>query len=287
MENLSGVLCESCDSQMKKWNIEKRTALFTCPKCGHITRFVDPEDGNLRKHAWGGDALFDKIRAWLTFRKINKTINPENDDKILEIGFGSGRLLVKFGNKGCFTHGADADYLEAALLPPLKNNKNIFRQKIETIDFPKNYFDMIYAIHVIEHIDYPKLVFQKCFESLKPGGSIFFITPNAESYGLKIFKSAWWNLEDPTHVRFFSKVSISKMLNDSGFREVKVEKPIWDSLTLEVNSLMRVFKKDNSKHGVMSGIFVKITDAFLFPLFLGARILVPKLSPSIVIIAKK
>ena len=103
---------------------------------------------------------------------------------------------------------------------------------------------------------------------------------------LKIFKDKWWNLEDPTHIRFFSKQSVTIMLEKAGFTDVKVSIPRWDSLTIEANSVMRHFSK-SSQHGVLSGKLGLLAILALFPFFLLLRFPWRKISPSIEITATK
>ena len=113
--------------------------------------------------------------------------------------------------------------------------------------------------------------------SLRQGGVFYCITPNAQSYGLSLFGQSWWNLEDPTHYRFFSRRSLTVALSQAGFHTVRTNIVTEDSLTLEVNSALRVLHTPGTKTiGIMLTPF-----AFL------ARLCIPTLSPSIEAIAVK
>jgi SAM-dependent methyltransferase len=60
---------------------------------------------------------------------------------------------------------------------------------------------------LVEHLDDPAAVFRTCHRALRPGGILYLVTPNAGSGGLRVFGESWWNLEDPTQVRFFTPPS--------------------------------------------------------------------------------
>jgi hypothetical protein len=94
-------------------------------------------------------------------------------------------------------------------------------------------------------------------------------------------RTAWWNLEDPTHLNFFSGRSLTKMLEKAGFHDVRVEIPILDSLTIEANSAVKRLFPASRRHGIMSNPLVKLLDLGLVAPTLVTRALAPRLSPSI------
>jgi len=54
---------------------------------------------------------------------------------------------------------------------------------LEEADIPENEFDCLYAIYVFEHVQNEHAFLKAAARVLKPGGSLFFITPN----GYQIF----------------------------------------------------------------------------------------------------
>ena len=280
-------ICEACGHLMLEWNISSNCTLLKCPQCFHITRGLKLCNAQAREHAWGGSELFDKIRAFLTMRILNKLLLKNKQLNVLEIGFGSGKILAKFLKKGHKVHGVEAEHLEIHIDKLLKKYGTLYLEKIENIQLPIEEFDLIYGIHVIEHLDDPAEVFMKCHDALKKEGFLYFLTPNSTSKGLTIFKDKWWNLEDPTHIRFFSPQSINIMLNRAGFRKIETRIPVWDSLTLEINSLLRFLISNSKEHGVLGKKYAKLVDAFLLPFFIVIRMFYPILSPSLEVIAWK
>jgi SAM-dependent methyltransferase len=267
----------------------KGDSLQHCSACRHIQRSLDFCQADARNHAWGGSTSYDRIRNALTFRAIKRHLNRDNpqDQQVLEIGFGAGHLLRKFIEAGYQAAGVERNMLEIQVDPLVKSQAELYTNIAEDQNIPANRFDLINGIHVIEHLDNPQAVYKSAHRLLKTGGILYLITPNAESKGLSLFKDKWWNLEDPSHIRFYSPASIRMALQEAGFRDIRVHVPRWDSLTLEVNSFMRIFHGNKGDSGVLGRPLTKFMDLLLLPLMLLLRLAYPKICPSIEIIAYK
>jgi SAM-dependent methyltransferase len=273
--------CPACATRTKWWNVGRDTLLGRCPNCGHIVRDLRYSSGPVRGHAWGGSAAFDRVRIALTMQRIRPLLPSAAGARILELGFGRGLMLRQFLDRGYAVHGIEAGMLDVEIDPVVRERATLHVGRAEDIDLPRDHFDLVYAVHVIEHLSDPQRVFDKLATALAPGGHFYFVTPNAESMGLEIFGDAWWNLEDPTHLNFFSGRSLTTMLQKAGFHDVRVEIPLLDSLTIEANSAVKRLFRASSRHGIMSNPLVKALDLGLVAPTLAARALSPRLSPSI------
>jgi SAM-dependent methyltransferase len=207
--------------------------------------------------------------------------------RILEIGFGRGMLLRRFLEEGHEVSGIDPGMLQRDLDPSLLERATLHADAAEAVELAPGSFDLIYGIHVVEHLRDPAAVFRACHAALRPGGVLYLMTPNARSDGLRLFRESWWNLEDPTHIRFFSPRSVAVMLRDAGFPVGRVRTPMWDSLTLEISSALREFVRDPGEHGILAVRGTKPIYAGLLPLAVACRMVWPRLSPSMVIVARR
>ena len=273
--------CPACATRTTWWDVGNDTLLGRCPACGHIVRDLRYSSGPVRGHAWGGSAAFDKIRIALTMQRMRPLLPSARRSRILELGFGRGLMLRQFLDAGHDVHGIEAGMLDVAIDPLVRERATLHFGHAEEIELPRDHFDLIYGVHVIEHLSDPQRVFDKLATAMAPGGRFYFVTPNAESMGLELFRDAWWNLEDPTHLNFFSGRSLTTMLGKAGFHDVRVEIPILDSLTIEANSAVKQLFPASRRHGIMSNPLVKLLDLGLVGPTLVARALVPRLSPSI------
>lgn len=273
--------CPACATRTAWWDLGKETALARCPSCGHIVRDLRYSSGPVRGHAWGGSAAFDRVRIAITMQRMRPLIPQGKRARILELGFGRGVMLRQFLDAGHEIHGIEAGMLDVDIDPLVRDRGTLHFGRAEDIDLPRDYFDLIYAVHVIEHLSDPQRVFDSLATALAPGGGFYFVTPNAESLGLELFRDTWWNLEDPTHLNFFSGRSLTRMLERAGFRDIRVDIPILDSLTIEANSAVKRLFPASRRHGVMSNPLVKLLDIGLIAPTIAARAVAPRLSPSL------
>ncbi len=110
-------------------------------------------------------------------------ISKHTDPKILDIGCGKG-----IGNVWQYTELVKEHSNELWGLDPddtLPDHQNLFTNYQNTIlenaNLPSDYFDVVYAVYVLEHIQTPTEFFQTINRILKPGGVFVFITPNTRA----------------------------------------------------------------------------------------------------------
>lgn len=92
--------------------------------------------------------------------------------------------------------------------PPLKPNVDLFAlMDVRFLGFCQP-FDLIIAKDIIEHVPHPKSAMQEFAMMLKENGKVIITVPSSQAPFL-------W--DDYTHVRPFTKKSLSQLLFDSGF----------------------------------------------------------------------
>jgi 2-polyprenyl-3-methyl-5-hydroxy-6-metoxy-1,4-benzoquinol methylase len=234
----------------------------------------------------------DRIRLALTWRRLSKHLSRLQDAAstpldVLELGYGRGVLLQKMIAAGYRVRGVERHLLRSDDSSPTITGATLYNTTAEECTLSESSYDLICAIHVVEHLTDPNTVFHKIVRALRPGGIFYCITPNAESYGLSLFRQYWWNLEDPTHYRFFSRRSLASMLCTAGFRAVQTNIVIEDSVTLEANSALRALSSGDQNHGILHTRVARAVSFALTPVMLLARLFMPRLSPSIEAIAIK
>lgn len=256
---------------------------WVCEGCEHVMLSQDRRGGRVRACAWGGDERLDRVRLALTWLRLRRML-PGEREPVLEIGHGRGLLLERVQARGYEVHGVERNLLGPTLRPRCAG-PTFHDGEIEAVDLPGTHFSLVYGIHVIEHLRDPREAFLRIARAMKPGAKAFFLTPNARSAGRTAFRDAWWNYEDPTHVRFFSPESIRRLLSDTGFERIDVRRPWLDSVTLEATSLLRRRNGTSAPHGILASRAAKLTALALVPPGLLARLIWPALRPSLAITA--
>lgn len=120
--------------------------------------------------------------------------------KVLDVGCGDKFLKEPFERKGLLYQGIDIDIIDF-------NN--------DEFPFPDNSFDLVVSLAVIEHIKNTENFLSEINRILKKGGFVFLSTPNW-CYAFKNF------YDDYTHVRPYTKKSLSKILSDFNFEDIHI-----------------------------------------------------------------
>ncbi len=157
----------------------------------------------------------DKFNRWM-FR----TIEPYCTGRVLEIGSGIGNISAFFLEQGYSIMLSDIriHYTEAlknkfSHFPNLQGAVNIdlvdpdFREKYKSMN---GYFDTVFALNVVEHIDDDKLAVQNCRFLLREGGNLIILVP---AY-MALYNQFDKNLG---HFRRYTKNSLESLISGAGF----------------------------------------------------------------------
>ena len=144
--------------------------------------------------------------------------------KVLEIGMGGGDTLVhiKKNNLAAEVTGIDIMKLTGTNQDNLLIDKTFFLDVDKVaLPFPQDYFDVIIAGDVLEHLIDPWKAIEKITAVLKPGGCFITSLPNIrDMYALYpiLFKGKFEYAErgifDKTHFRFFCKKDMIKLIEN-------------------------------------------------------------------------
>lgn len=145
---------------------------------------------------------------------------------VLDLGCGSGALgqLLLQANQ-CTCDGLTFNEAEAVHAQP--HYRRVVVADLETCDllaiFPTEHYDYIICADVLEHLRTPERVLMACQKLLKPAGQLLVSVPNASYAGLVAellqgeFRYREEGLLDSTHLRFFTRRSLSRFLTHEGW----------------------------------------------------------------------
>lgn len=100
---------------------------------------------------------------------------------VLEVGFGSGKLLRELCLKGNDVYGTDVgkDIVEKAKGNGLKNVYLVDSNE-QSMPFDDDFFDAVYCYEVFEHLTNPYKLFFEIRRILKPSNNLYFSVPTQE-----------------------------------------------------------------------------------------------------------
>ena len=153
-------------------------------------------------------------------------------DNIVEVGPGSGELIIMLSKFGCL---ATAVEHSGSLASRLLNRENIsvIEGDFKNQQLSESSYDGYLSFHVIEHeIDFKKhlAMASKC---VKANGYAIIATPNSQGWEHKLPFNLSPNY-DSSHFQLFSKKSLTLVLKDAGWDVVAVTTPSYSIAWLRV-----------------------------------------------------
>ena len=132
--------------------------------------------------------------------------------EILDIGCGQGGALELFAVLGCHAVGigiGDED-LEACRA----KNLEVFRMDQNEMSFPENYFDGVWARHVLEHSLAPLFTLTEIARVLRPKGRLYAEMPAPNT--------SCGHESNPNHYAVFGSEAWAQLLFKAGFTDVQM-----------------------------------------------------------------
>lgn len=162
--------------------------------------------------------------------------------KILEVGIGAGTDFIQWVRAGCKAYGMD---IAPDAIEHVKKRLELYGLKAEEvkvgdaekIDYPDNYFDLVYSFGVIHHTPNTKKALEEIIRVLKPGGLAkimvyhrhsllaFFFWFKHAFLKLRPWKSLnWvlWNYMESKGTKAFTKNEIKSILSQYPVTNIKI-----------------------------------------------------------------
>jgi|GEM_PF-2064800 len=203
-------------------------------------RYTKDPDGNERNLINEDEGRSEFARSEISF--LDGFLKP--DMTLLDIGCGTLAITKKYKNLPVELWGVEPDE-EAGIIGKGRADK-FFIDIIENVadDIPDNYFDVIFAFHVIEHVVEPIEFIKTINRKLKSGGLLIIATPDFDSAMARRYKDQFRLLHDPTRISLLSNDSLTTLLDDSGFRIDYKDFPYFESKWFTKDNLLKVLKSN-------------------------------------------
>ena len=193
-----------------------------------------------------GEEYFDYINDKAILQKnfarhLDEIIKYKKNGKLFEIGCAYG-FFLELAKKYFTVEGIDiakypANYAKNKL--GLNVSTGLYTEYV-----PNKKYDIFCMWDTIEHLETPEKYIEKIKSELNPGGYLFLTTGNIESLLAKIRGKKWRIIHPPTHLFYFSKRTITKLLEQYGFQVINITHPgIYRSLKQILYSLIFLNKK--------------------------------------------
>jgi 2-polyprenyl-6-hydroxyphenyl methylase/3-demethylubiquinone-9 3-methyltransferase len=179
--------------------------------------FVWDETGHSDAHRWLTPPVLSHLR-----RAGARTV--------LDLGCGNGSFTAMLREQGFEITGLDHSATGIALArkhyPKVRFDQHDLATPLP--DALHGRFDAVVSTEVIEHLLLPRKLVANAWMALRPGGVLVLTMPyhgywkNLTLALLDKFDDHWHPLRDFGHVKFFSRKTITALLQETGFGEIAV-----------------------------------------------------------------
>jgi len=232
--------------------------LSKCDSCGFVTcsnEYTNEELSQIySSNYFNGGEYLDYLSDELAVRKnsrnrlnqIQKVFGSYNPENILEIGCAYGifgdfiRSIYSNSRYVGYDIAEEAcDYGQSQF-----KIKTICQDFLE-VNTTETYTD-VFMWDVIEHLPHPEKFIQKISQQTVKGSRLFITTGDIDRLLPKIQGEKWRQIHPPSHLHYFSKKTLTLLLDKNGFEVKKVfYPPISRSVKQTWYSLFLLNKKGN------------------------------------------
>ena len=223
-------------SKIRPFIREGEWQYLRCLDCGLIFLDPQPSEGFLYSHYQDylpadpqGIESWRKLMAQV-FTKSARLIQQviPSPGRLLDIGCGYGFFLEEMAQRGWQVEGIE---ISATGLGYAQNNLglSVSDRPLPRPDWQDNCYDLITLFYVIEHLQNPLGVLREAHRLLRTGGLLLLRWPHTSPIArmLRPWAKRMNLYQAPSHLFDFSPVTIYKILDQLGFREIRTTVSGW------------------------------------------------------------
>jgi SAM-dependent methyltransferase len=140
--------------------------------------------------------------------------------RLLDLGCWVGFLLAEARERGWETLGVEPSEFASAYARE-RLGLEVLTADLFEVELPSGSFDAVVLGDVIEHLPDPGGALERIAALLRPGGVLQMALPDAGSRLARTMGARWWSVI-PTHVQYFTRQSISTLLERLGWEVLEI-----------------------------------------------------------------
>lgn len=208
-------------------------ALHSCSDCGFVTLAAHVDDLELEAlygaDYFHGDEYADYVSEGPELRRNFRErlatlarLQPENERRRLyEVGAAYGFFLDE----------ARSAYGDVAGIDIAEDAAKFARSELDLDVVADDYLataldeqvDLLCMWDTVEHLGKPRAFLEKAARDVRPGGLVALTTGDIGSANARLRGRHWRMIHPPTHLHYFSRETLGRLLDDVGFDVIHVE----------------------------------------------------------------
>jgi 2-polyprenyl-3-methyl-5-hydroxy-6-metoxy-1,4-benzoquinol methylase len=193
--------------------------IVRCERCGHMQVADFPAEPQLEEaYAEVEEAAYVDEEAGqraTAARALDRLERHRQPGRLVDLGCWVGFLVSEAGGRGWRASGVEpsrfaSEYARSTL------GLDVETGTLESADLPGGEFDAVVMADVIEHLPEPGEALDRIHALLAPDGVLMLALPDAGSRVAGVLGARWWSVL-PTHVQYFTRESLSRLLARHGF----------------------------------------------------------------------
>lgn len=208
--------------------------LQQCATCGHVWATVDVPDVEL--HALYGSRYFhgeeysdytaDREELQKNFARrmsvLRRFLDPGRHRSLFELGCAYGFFLNAVRDRFDAVEGIDVSD-DAVRFAREQLGVAAVHGDLLTTDLGSREYDVAVMWDTIEHLKRPDLYVEAIGRRVRSGALLALTTGDISSLNARIKRGRWRLIHPPTHVHYFTRHSVRRLLDRFGFDVVHVE----------------------------------------------------------------
>lgn len=204
--------------------VKNNYKILACANCRTIYTSVapsgKPEDEYENYYMVDNLNVPDFIR-----KRVSEIVRDLSDcrsnNRMLDIGFGSGVLMDAAKIQGWEAHGLEVS--APAVEQARGKGFEVFHGTLEEANYPDGHFDLVTASEILEHLNDPSATLNEIRRILRPGGMFWGTTPSATGLSFRLMGIDWSMIAPPEHAQLFSAKAVRDLLRQAGFSSVIIK----------------------------------------------------------------
>ena len=219
------------------WQLLYDQLLLKCSNCGFVTANMEVDQAQLdevyTENYFKGEEYLDYLEDQevqrLNFQDrikgFKKVVGKHEPKNILEIGCAYGLFGDEAKKEWPKAHYTGFDVVEEAIDHAQKDlGLNAINQDYLSESMSQAH-DAVFMWDVIEHLQFPEKFLAKISSEMETGGALCITTGDIDALVPKLQGRKWRMIHPPSHLHYFSKKSIEKLLNAHGFELIRCSYP--------------------------------------------------------------